>query len=161
MYITYNNLIRFSGALNAPRMTVPKGVRGISLVRQMKLSLQRWEWKKEEEEREKKRRRRRKKKQGENKDKTRKEFRQARRQRPLRSCKKRTREFSSIISTNHEVRFQASKIDNRREYFLFNGNEGVPLKGETSLFSFANLPLLYRKESAKNVIGFACESGSS
>lgn len=62
MYITYNNLIRFSGALNAPRMAVPKGVRGISLVRQMKLSLQRWEWKKEEEEGEKKRRRRRKKK---------------------------------------------------------------------------------------------------
>lgn len=50
MHITYNNLIRFSGALNAPRMAVPKGVRGISLVRQMKLSLQRWEWKKEEEE---------------------------------------------------------------------------------------------------------------
>lgn len=42
MHITYNNLIRFSGALNAPRMAVPKGVRGISLVRQMKLSLQRW-----------------------------------------------------------------------------------------------------------------------
>ena len=62
MYITYNNLIRFSGALNAPRMAVPKGVRGISLVRQMKLSLQRWEWKKKEEEGEKKRRRRRKKK---------------------------------------------------------------------------------------------------
>ena len=61
MYITYNNLIRFSGALNAPRMAVPKGVRGISLVRQMKLSLQRWEWKKKEEEGEKKRRRRRKK----------------------------------------------------------------------------------------------------
>ena len=51
MYITYNNLIRFSGALNAPRMTVPKGVRGISLVRQMKLSLQRWEWKKKERRR--------------------------------------------------------------------------------------------------------------
>lgn len=84
-----------------------------------------------------------------NKDKTRKEFRQARRQRPLRSCKKRTREFSSIISTNHEVRFQASKIDNRREYFLFNGNEGVPLKGETSLFSFANLPTLSKRECEK------------
>lgn len=42
MHITYNNLIRFSGALNAPRMAVSKGVRGISLVRQMKLSLQRW-----------------------------------------------------------------------------------------------------------------------
>lgn len=59
MHITYNNLIRFSGALNAPRMAVPKGVRGISLVRQMKLSLQRWGMEKggrREREREKKRR---------------------------------------------------------------------------------------------------------
>lgn len=65
MHITYNNLIRFSGALNAPRMAVPKGVRGISLVRQMKLSLQRWGMEKGgRRERERRRGGRKKKKKG-------------------------------------------------------------------------------------------------
>ena len=81
-----------------------------------------------------------------------------RRQRPQRSCKKHTRKFSSIISTNREARFQAPKIDNRREYFLFNGNECY--SRERLHFSASSTFVLYREESAKNVIGFACESGS-